>query len=69
MLGKTGHSATDMEKDLMKRIARKLTKDAGASMELCAPDNVDVTPLQPNENRTVNDGQGLRDVLIVTPSG
>ena len=76
--GKTVQSATSMEKDLMTlannmprteflRIARKLTKDAGVSMELCAPEKVDATPLQSNENEHA--GQGLSADPVVTPSG
>ena len=61
--------ANNQPRTAFLRIARKSTKDAGVSKELCAPVVVDVAPLQPEENERVNDGQGLSDDPIVTPSG
>ena len=52
--------ANNMPRSEFLRTARKLTKDAGGSMDLRAPSHVDDTPIQPEGNENMNFVQGLR---------
>ena len=65
--------ANSMPRSEFLRIARKLNKDAGGSMDLCAPTQVDDTPIQPCEPvRNLEQRHGVHPLVldpIVTLSG